>query len=184
MDPATLFLMIGKATAAIVPLAGAIWAIRKWLKKEELFPRIVFNIDAEVIGEQDNKIILDIIATIENKGMVPLKIKEFNYELTGIKRDESLTKNHSDVQHQLDFPHKLDSGSFLLDTWKHSFVQQDVSVHYNQITFIPNTISYILIRGAFKYIDTNKNHYANHIIKIPAPNSKHLDSELAELKTA
>ena len=48
------------------------WALYKWKQSDELFPRIYFEVGVKFLGLHEGHHVTEVIATIENKGVVPL----------------------------------------------------------------------------------------------------------------
>lgn len=149
---------------------GIYCAIDKWIKRKEHFPRVNFDITIQIIDFHDDKIILNVIASVDNKGYVPLKIKNFKCELLGIMSDSSLELGDEKIRNQLNFPNKIGDGSFIPLDWNYSFVYPCVKTDYLYVTFIPKNTKYLLVKGSFYYLETNESHHAGKVMKIPIDN--------------
>ncbi|GKW30366.1 hypothetical protein AB6D34_11810 [Pectobacterium brasiliense] len=146
---------------------GFYCVVDKWIKRKEHFPRVNFDITVEIIDFCDDKIILNIIASIDNKGYVPLKIKDFKCELLGVMNDSPLELGGQKIRNQLNFPNKIGDGSFIPLNWNYSFVYPCVKTDYLHVTFIPKNTKYLLVKSSFYYLETNESHHAGKVLKIP-----------------
>lgn len=167
MDISQFFEFFGKGVAILVALFGLYCAFEKWWKREEHFPRVNFDLNAELIDHKDGKIILNIVATLENKGQVPLKIKEFVCELRGLRDNDLLELGTEKIRNQLNFKQDLGGGVFIPADWNYSFVYPGVKTEYTYVTIIPESTKYLLAKGRFHYLSNGESHHAGRIIKIP-----------------
>jgi hypothetical protein len=166
MEISLFFEYLGKGISLIAAIFGFYWALEKWWKREEHFPRINFDLDVEVIDRRAGYIVLNIISTLENKGHVPLKIREFVCELRGISITDSLELGNEGIRNQLNFKKDLGGGPFIPANWNFSFVYPSVKTNYTFITIIPEETAYLLAKGRFHYLSNGESHHAGKIIKI------------------
>ncbi|MDO6583389.1 hypothetical protein Q4491_18775 [Photobacterium sp. 2_MG-2023] len=166
MDISQFFEYVGKAVSLSAALFGLYCVVLKWRKREEHFPRINFGIDAEVIDTVDGMVILNVVASLENKGVVPLKIKEFICELRGISHEDKIELGGGSIRHQLNFKNDLGSGAFFPLNWDFSFVYPSVTTQYTYITIIPADTKYLLVKGRFHYMSKNESHHAGKVINV------------------
>jgi len=61
---------VSKVISFAVLMVGIWWGVIKFLKRDEHFPRIVFEVSANFVGVQDDQVLLDVLAYIENRGAV------------------------------------------------------------------------------------------------------------------
>jgi hypothetical protein len=167
MDWTELFSIIGKITSTALALAGSWWAFEKWRKRDEHFPRVWFEVSINFIGAQDGQIICELVATLENKGVVPLKIRDFTFVLRGLADSDPLERGGPRIRNQLNFPDKLDEGRFVPEDWEYSFVYPGIKTEYNFVTAIPQHISFVRMQGDFAYLMNGETHHAAKILKVP-----------------
>lgn len=168
MDWAALFEFIGKAATAIAAIVASWWAYEKWRKRDEHFPRIVFEVSANFIGVQQERIIVEIVAVIENKGVVPLKYKTFGFKLRGLQASDRLLHGDGSVRGQLLFPHLIAEGSFIPEHWSYSFVYPGVKTEYNFVTDIPVDIAFVRVQADMNYMLRGESHHAAKILRVPS----------------
>jgi hypothetical protein len=167
MDWTELFSIIGKITSTALALAGGWWAFEKWRKRDELFPRVAFEVSVNFIGVQDEHIVCELVATLENKGVVPLKIRSFTFVLRGLAKGDRLVQGGPNMRNQLNFLNKLVEGHFVPEDWDYSFVYPGVKTEYNFVTAIPERMSFVRMQGDFTYLPTGETHHAAKILKVP-----------------
>ncbi|WP_286262019.1 hypothetical protein [Thalassotalea atypica] len=167
MEVSLSFELLGKLVSVIAAVFGFIWAFEKWWKRDEHFPRVNFDIAANIIDEKDDLIIVDVISTLENKGYVPLKIQNFDCEIRAIKSGDNLELGGEAIRNQLNFCHEVANGCFFPKEWKYSFIYPSVKTDYNFITVVPSSCEYLLVKGRFNYYKSTRGHHAGVVLKIP-----------------
>lgn len=167
MEISTFFEYLGKAVTVLASALGLIWAFEKWWRREEHFPRINFDIKIDIIDHKDGSHIINVLAILENKGVVPLKIKDFSCEIKGIKENDELKLGDQKIRHQLNFKHSVVDGIFFPKEWESSFVHPGVTTTYNYVTIVPDEYLYLLIKGTFGYLKKSNMHHSGTIIKMP-----------------
>jgi len=169
MDWSQLFELLGKAVAAVAAVVGAWWSLEKWRRRDEHFPRVYFEVSVNFLGSKNEYLLVELIATLENKGLVPLKIRNFSFKLLGLKATDPLARGGKEIRGQLRFPHLLEEGAFVPPDWEYSFVYPGVKTEYNYIAFIPQDVSYVRMQGDFEYLRTGATHHAAKVLKVPNP---------------
>jgi len=167
MDWSQLFEFLGKAVTAGAAIVGAWWALEKWRKRDEHFPRVFFEVSANFLGSKDEHVLVELIATLENKGVVPLKIRNFSFKLLGLRASDPWVRGSKEMRGQLRFPHLLEEGVFVPSDWAHTFVYPGVKTEYNYVTAIHSDVLYVRIQGDFEYLRTGASHHAAKVLKVP-----------------
>lgn len=173
MEFEQFFKYMGIAVTGVGSLSGAIWVFRKRWVRDEHFPRVAFDLKVNIIDEIDGQHILEVVAVLENKGVVPLKICNFTCEIRGIKEGEKLQIGGEVIRNQLNFNTILRSGWFIPTGWKYSFVYPSVKTDYNFVTTVASDTRYALVKSTFEYyrrlkiLGNNRSHHATVVLKIP-----------------
>lgn len=167
MDWSQLFELLGKAVTAGAAVVGAWWALEKWHRRDEHFPRVYFEVSINFLGGNDEYVLVELIATLENKGVVPLKIRNFSFKLLGLRAADSWLRGGEEIRGQLRFPHILEKGAFVPADWAYTFVYPGVKTEYNYVAAIPSDVSYVRIQGDFEYLSSGASHHAAKVLKVP-----------------
>ena len=175
MDWSALFESLGKLVTLVAAVAGGWWAFEKWRKRDEHFPRIYFEVSVNFLGIKDDRIIVELLANLENKGVVPLRIKDFTFKLRGLKKTDEIVRGGSNIRGQLNFPHLLEDGVFIPLEWGHSFIYPGIMTEYNFVASIPDDVVYVRMQGDFEYLPTRETHHAAKVLKVTNPD---LNTEL------
>lgn len=168
MDWAPVFELLGKCISTVAAIGGGWWAIEKWRRREEHFPRIYFEVSANFLGLKDDHIVTELIATLENKGVVPLKIKSFTFQLRGLKISDPIEQGGPECRGQLLFAHVLGEGRFISESWAYSFIYPGLQTEYNYVIAIPADVSHIRMAGNFEYLMNGETHHAAKVLSVPA----------------
>ena len=147
-------------------LIGGSWAFYRFILQQERFPNINFTTDIMVIGQQGTFLIVELIATIENKGKAQHKMSEIGFDLNAMFEGDPI-ESKEEWGGQIDFPHRLIFGSYLPKHQKYFFVDPGTTAKYSYLTKVPLFTSYLILHSNFMY-STRKDsmHTAEKTIKI------------------
>ena len=161
-------LRIVAAAGSAISAAYALWWTHVRLKAgDELFPRVGFVVGARFLGEQDGKVLAELYATLENKGVVPLRIVDFTFSVRGIEQASALTRRAVEEQDEIEFPREVAKGFFMPRRFEYSFVYPGVATHYNTVIAIPTDIRFLRIKSRFVYYDRREeDHYAGATLAV------------------
>jgi hypothetical protein len=148
-------------------LIGTWWGVVKFLKRDEHFPRVEFEVAANFIGSQDGKLVLEVLAKIENKGFVPLRIKDLNFKVRGLSDGDPIVEGDKSIRGQIRIPQILWEGSWIPEHWEYTFIYPSVKTEYNYVAAIPQNISILRVEGSFSYDREGNSHHAAKLQKVP-----------------
>lgn len=152
-----------------VLVIGIGWGLIKFLKRDEHFPHIFFEVSANFVGVQDNQNLFEVLALLENKGVAPIKIRDLNFKVRGLFQQDRLKQGDASIRGQIRIPHLLLEGSWIPEQWDHTFVYPGVKTEYNYIAAIPLDVSFLRVEGSFSYTRKGSTHHAAKLIKVPNP---------------
>lgn len=158
-------------TALSIIVAG-LWAYRRFVIQQERYPNLIFTADINIIGKQNNETLIELIATIENKGKAQHKMENFKFDLKAIFNNEqfSLSKKWGN---QVDFSHEIAKGSFLPPETSFFFIDPGTTAKYSYVTKFPPEVTFAILHCTFDYDDSrNYNHTAEKTVKIPSLESQ------------
>ena len=162
------WVQIGQLATTLIAITAAVWAFRKWWLRDEFFPRMVFEVDVNFIGQKDGKLVCELVASLENKGVVPMKFKEMTFLLRGISEKDVLSLGDESIRSQLNFVQELCRGSFIPSSWEYSFIYPNVSTKYNFVTVIPEDTAFVRMQGDFEYLERDgETHHAAKVLAVP-----------------
>ena len=179
----TLIEIGSKIIAFAALIGGTWWGVVKYLKRDEHFPRVVFEVSANFVGNQDGKVLFEVLAQLENKGMVPLKINDLKFKVRGLYENDTIEKGDETIRGQVSIPHLLLEGSWVSEHWNYTFIYPGVKTEYNYITAMPLNVSFIRVEGSFSYDREGNSHHAAKLQKVPNQvNPVTLKSGVADLR--
>jgi hypothetical protein len=172
MDWSAIFELLGKVASVLAALAGGWWAFEKWHKREEHFPRVYFEVAVNFLGSSQGQIIAELVATLENKGVVPLKIRAFTFKLLGLRTQDTLASGGPEIRGQLRFPHVVAEGNFMPSTWDYTFIYPGVRTEYNYVCALSSDMLFVRMQSDFEYLAAGRAHHAAKVLKVPNPSNE------------
>jgi len=142
---------------------GGLWAYTKFIMERGLLPPIEFTIDCNQVGEQKNKLLIELLLHLNNKGSSTLVAKDISARILFIDRENELaTFNNPNKPTfgRVNFPNKLaksivgdstDCSSMIPIIPYDTFVQPGVDQIYTYITSVPNTTTFLYVLAQFRY---------------------------------
>jgi hypothetical protein len=138
-------------TLAII--IGGVWAYWIFFRRREHHLRIEFTVDLSVVGIQDEKYILEVIAHIENKGLVRHKIHNFEFSVRYLNATDDIVNGVNEKNLQVRMPHDIENRGLIPASWGYTFIEPNVRQAYSYITSVPQSANFALVRAKFKYED-------------------------------
>lgn len=142
---------------------GAIWVYLKFIRNRENHPKIEFNVDVRLLGSQNEKLIIEIIAVVENKGLVRHWINDFTCDVLILKATDLVEHGDERINHQILFnknnPIKSNGESkreriiWIPKDWYDTFIDSGIKQQYTYLTGVPDTTTFISIYSQFIYQD-------------------------------
>lgn len=161
-----MFELIGQMATAAAAFAAAWWGFERWRRRDE-HPRIELEVSANFLGTHHGRELVEIVATVENKGVVPLRYKNFGFKLLGLHSDDSLTRGGATVRGQVVFGSEVARGSFIPDHWEYSFIYPGVKTEYNYITDLPEGMEFVRVQADLEYMRNGESHHAAKALRVP-----------------
>jgi hypothetical protein len=146
------------ATLAI--LAGGTWALFKFVIYRERYPKVQFDLDLRVLGKVDNQIIVEVVALVENKGMVRHWLNDFKFDLLVLPKDKMPMEGDQRVNFQVLFDKVIKQRYWIPPDWKTTFIDPGVHQEYTYVTHIPENSALAMIYATFKYPDQESSFHA------------------------
>lgn len=141
-------------------IVGAIWVYLRFIRTRESHPKIEFNVAVNLIGRQDKKILIEIIADLENKGLVRHWVNNFTCDVLILRSTNPVVNGDERINHQLLFEKhnpvksntdKSDRIIWIPNDWHESFIDPGIKQKYTYLTEVPETTSFISIYSQFYY---------------------------------
>jgi hypothetical protein len=161
---------ISQAIATIVvATAVGIWTIFSVWKRGEFSPRIEFKVDVNFVGIHDDQWLVELVALVDNKGMVRHEIKSFTFTVQAMMRDDKVQQGDCSINCQTLIPHKIGGGSWLPKDWCSTFIEPGINTRYSHVASVPVDTEFVLIHGKFDY-ENYGSHTADKLLAVPRDN--------------
>ena len=135
-------------------LVGGFWTIYRFGLFRERYPKLQLDIDVSFVGIHHNEYIIELCATIENKGLARQRIQDFRFDLRALKFDTAINMNNEWINQQLEF-----SETLILDKdwvpqngdnkWYAAFIDGGIVQKYRYVRSIPKNTSFLLFYTRF-----------------------------------
>jgi len=143
----------------IAILGAATWTIFRFGIFRERFAKIEFNLDCRYIGSTKDGHIIELLAVIENKGLVRQLIKEWTFDLLLFKESEILDETEASINYQVKFPEKkISKRPWVPTSWYTTFIDSGTKQVYPYTTSIPHKTQFITLYSRFIYPNTSDFH--------------------------
>ncbi len=152
-------------TAAII--AGGGWAFWRYAYQGEFKRRVAFNVDVNFVAEHEDVWLVELLALVENKGLVTHEIANFSFKLRCIYPEDAIEEAGQQANFQTNFPHKLKEGTWLPNRWGNTFVRPGICTRYTYVAAVPKRAIAVLLTGRFRYPEKDSYHTAVKVAKMP-----------------
>jgi len=144
----------------IAIIVGAVWAVYRFGLFRERHSKIEFTLDFHQLGLQDNKIVGEVVAILENKGKVRHRINAKEFVLTiRTLRSNSKIELCSDTEEkeidikQLNFPYKIISNEPFVQSYEETYIDSEVKQNYSYPISFESDVTFILVKARFNLIN-------------------------------
>jgi len=150
-------------------IIGGIWVYLRFIRQQEKYPNIEFLADIEFLGFQNDWWLVEIIASIENKGKAQHKMNEFRFDLNALYPDDPIEVSKK-WGGQVNFPRLIAEGSFLPEKFSFFFLDPGTKAKYSYIARIPKQARFVILHCWFKYDDDRGySHTSEKTVAVPDP---------------
>jgi hypothetical protein len=158
----TYFDIVEIIIQSLAIIVGGFWVYFKFIRTRENHPKVQFDLDLLVIGRQDGKIIIELVAIIINKGSVRHWVNDFVCDVLILNKQDKVINGTEEINYQVNFvkanPQKAsleNSGKsinrivWVPKNWYGSFVDPGVEQKYTYLTSIPGDTSFVSLFSRF-----------------------------------
>jgi len=110
---------------------------------------------------------VEVLGLLENKGTVPHKMTNLQFDLKYLRGDDKPAEN-ANYGGQIDIKHILKEGSWLPSVQEvYARLYPGITMRYNYIYKVPADATYLLIHGLLDYGKSNEQTRADRLVKVP-----------------
>jgi hypothetical protein len=132
-------------------LVGGVWTIWRFVLQREGNAKIQFDVDFVVVGELKNEYVVEVVATVENKGSVRHYVNDFKFDLLYLSDKHKIVDGDDRINGQLLFEKVIDKRYWIPPSWYNSFIDAGVVQRYTYITHLPSEAKFVTVYAQFKY---------------------------------
>ena len=154
---------------ALVVFGGALWAYVRFVLERGLLPPVDFRIECRSPGQQADKRVVELLLHVKNLGGTTVVVRQLEVHVRYLIHGEAADIiRHPEEKGlgQLRFPHSLRDEEHVLGDAEEmeitpgrglpvvnrkTYVRPKVDQVYTFVTGVPDTSSYLLVRGSFLY---------------------------------
>lgn len=148
-----------------LPLLAAVFAYFRFFREGTHKQRIQFDIEYRDLGIKDQKRLVEITVTAENKGFVEHRFDDVRVTLRGIS-GKSPVEHIAKHPPRLAFPETDDALkkiSLIPEKWGYFFVRPKILQRFPLVTAIPDDWTHLFVRTTFCYQQTGGIHSAERV---------------------
>jgi hypothetical protein len=161
-----------------VPVAGLCLAVviagflayRRYRARESSYAHIETSAEISFIGQQDNFWIVELKATLNNKGNVQRRIHGFRFDLNAIHADDAIdvTKKWGG---QVNFANEIAKGSFVPPGYAYCVVGPSVAASYSYVARVPQWATFLILHCWFDY-NPGFSHWFEKAVQVPTSTAR------------
>lgn len=147
---------IATATGSAMLAAAAVW----WfLVRRELDPGSEMTIDLNFAGRQDNQVLVEVIATLTNKGSVQQRYHNFRANVRYLRASDNIVDGPQSINYQVLFPNSIDSRIETVEpigrkvrSFAHSvYINPKLCYRHSYITAVPGDTTFVLVHCGLEF---------------------------------
>jgi hypothetical protein len=163
---------IKDVVTTVAVIVGGWWAYKRFVRQRDAHPRCSFTLDVRFIGIQDGRLILEVVATLQNQGLVRHRCSDFTFNIRYLLPDDKIESGDKKINHQTRFPHSTKDDEKL----EHKklvpfrpFIDPGVVQNFTYVSSVPASATFILVYSEFDYVGTDSaTHSAQKVFRVPA----------------
>ena len=141
-------------------LAGGGWAYYKFVYQREKYSRTELDVGLNILGNQQNYLVVELTATCHNKGSVREKVyaDDFTFSLFILSRNDEVKKGDEKILNQLEFKKYIDNQKWVPKKWEYTFFDPGVELRYSHVTALPMETAFALLQTRF-FVKEKQTHF-------------------------
>jgi len=141
-------------TTSIGIIVGGGWAFWRFVLRRERHAKIQFDLDLNVVSREHDSLVVEVIAVVENKGLVRHVLQDFKFDLLYLENKDQITTGDERINQQVLFKPVFKKRYWIPPDWLGTFIDAGVTQKYTYVASVPKTASMLLIFASFKYPDS------------------------------
>jgi hypothetical protein len=148
---------IQSIVTSLALVVGGVWAALRFRRAREGMPLIEPALDVLFVRRQCNRRIIDVVATLENKGKARLEIEKFTFQLRYSLLDDKiaggtiLVPDMPEFEKDLSFPEHLELKQSWLEDDNTIILEPGIRALHSISTSVPEEATMVLVSIEFAY---------------------------------
>lgn len=140
-------------TTGLFTAVAAIWVVVQFLLHRDAQPGAELNIDVVVGGRQDGQLLIEVRATLANRGLVRHPYRDFRLVVRYLLPTDAIVDGDERVSRQVHFPHCIDERiSGVRRTFSNvAYVDPRLTFTHSYVTFVPAETVCLLVQCSLRY---------------------------------
>ncbi len=166
--------IVKDGATALALIVGGAWALWKYVIRREARAKIQFSLELNALGKLDDRLIVEAVAVVENKGLVRHKVSDFRFDLHYLAEGAKVIDGDERINFQVLFQPAVRKKYWIPADWINTFVDPGVLQRYTYVTSLPGDAAFALLYAQFKYPDAESEfHTAQKVFCVrPGPKSE------------
>jgi hypothetical protein len=153
-------------------LAGGWWTYNRFVRNRLDHAHVDFDVGLNFVSRQDNSLLVEVEALLENKGLVRQQLYHFEFALRYLLPGDRLTKGEESIREMTMIPHVAAKAFFFPKDWEYAFMEPGTKQRFSYVTHLPDQARAALVWSRFYYCksrDTGNFHTAARLFRVPDP---------------
>ena len=164
--------LLQSVAALVVLVLGAFWGYFKWRKRREHAPRLEFTVDVNFVGLHKGQWLVEVLALVDNKGLVQHRIREFSFDLRTLDVNDPIEEGEKEINYQTRIPRKVKEAAWIPRDWESTFIEPGLKTRYSYVVAVPRTAKFVLVHGKFDYGRKGLFHTSDKLVAVPESNGE------------
>lgn len=162
------WVQISKDIATVIAIIiGGTWTLLKFGINREKYAKIEFNLDLMFLNKVSGQQIIELVAIVQNKGLVRQKIKEWTFDLLFITDNDPVEITDPIINFQVKFKKAISKRGWVPDNWGYTFIDGGTTQQYTYLTIMPENAKLLIINSRFIYPGNIDFHSAQKTFIVP-----------------
>jgi len=134
-------------------VVGGGWALWRFVLQREGRAKIQFDLDVRILGRQADRLLVEAVAIVGNKGRVRHYLRDFRFDLHYLSKESKVEDGDESINHQVLFAPAVKKRYWIPPSWLDTFIDAGVEQTYRYVTSVPCDATFLLLYAQFKYPD-------------------------------
>jgi hypothetical protein len=130
--------------------AGGAWALFQFIRWREGHAKLAFELQLNILGNVDERLLVEVVAVVENKGKVRHRVSDFcadvYYLADGVKLVTEEMRKNPEQSFQPALPNRM----VISDAAHNTVLDPGITKQYSFLTSLPASAAFALVKARFR----------------------------------